>query len=217
MKLSNATLRPARVIEVLPGGQIKADAPGLFSIEDQSVLPPIYPWRPSGASGSFSSVGIGDEVWVMSQSDNPRSLHWMRKDELPTKLIDSEEVIDILCHREAGMGQASLIYKGSQGWILAIGEAQITISNDGVIGLDNGNMAITIDGGRILLGKGDHDVCYGDVASDAMNTLSNAFQQIMKAASKSVYTTPIAAAMPPFIAKFKKYADKISSGSVRTE
>ena len=38
MDLSKAILRPGKVIEVLENGKIRADVPGLFSLEDKDKL-----------------------------------------------------------------------------------------------------------------------------------------------------------------------------------
>ena len=80
MKLANGELRPGVVLEVLSvDGIIKASVPGLFSSRDQELLPPIYPFG-VGASNTFSTPNIGDEVWVLSFTDNLQQLYWFRKD-----------------------------------------------------------------------------------------------------------------------------------------
>ena len=53
MDLSKAILRPGKVIEVLENGKIRADVPGLFSLEDKDKLPPILPF-PLGHANTYS-------------------------------------------------------------------------------------------------------------------------------------------------------------------
>ena len=76
----NGELRPGTILEVLTDeGVIKASVPGLFSAQDQEVLPPIYPFC-VGGSNTFSTPNVGDEVWVLSFTDNLQQLYWFRKD-----------------------------------------------------------------------------------------------------------------------------------------
>jgi hypothetical protein len=96
MKLSQGTLRPGRVIEVLENGEIRAAAPGLFSEQDKDQLPPILPF-PSWHANTYSAPKIGDEVWVLNFMDNPLQLHWFRKDNYKENLGDiiKEENVDV--------------------------------------------------------------------------------------------------------------------------
>lgn len=214
-------LRPGRVIANLENGQIKADVPGLFSQEDIDSLPPIYPWTFHAGCNSFSSVLVGDEVWVMREEENPRSLHWLRKDDISKEcghLINANEDLDIICSRDAGTGRAILAYSESTGWMISLGDAQINISPELVVSLTNGGTELSLDGGQIFLGPNkSHTGCYGDVAAQAMDTLSNCIKDIMNAASKNVYTMPISTVLPPYVQQFKDYGNKISSDVVKLD
>jgi hypothetical protein len=62
MELSKGIIRPGTVIEVLENGNIKATAPGLFSVtDDPNKFPPIMPWFIGSNYNSFSKVKQYDE------------------------------------------------------------------------------------------------------------------------------------------------------------
>ena len=144
MKFIFGTLRPGKVLEVIENGNgsIKASAPGLFSEEDDhSLLPPVYPF-PIGHANSFSSPKVGDEVWVLSYSDNPLQLHWFRKDHF----IDNDkdfpigeegENVEIVVNRNYGDDEnpkwATIYFSNGSGWIIKEDQSIINIKPDGSI------------------------------------------------------------------------------------
>ena len=81
MRLSNAILRPGKVLEVVDAnGTIKVSAPGLFSDQDDpKLLPPVTPLLLLH-SNQYSTPIVGNEVWVLNFTDNTQQLYWFRKD-----------------------------------------------------------------------------------------------------------------------------------------
>ena len=81
MRYAYGVMRPGKVMQVLEDGVIKASAPGLFSDQDDpELLPPIYPPFFTPHANAFSSVKVGDEVWILNFTGNSLQLHWFRKD-----------------------------------------------------------------------------------------------------------------------------------------
>lgn len=221
MRLMNVTLRPARVIEVLEAGNIKVEAPGLFSREDKDNLPPVMPFFGEHAN-SFSAPNEGDEVWVLSQSDNPQGLFWFRKDDAKHDIPDliKGENCEVLCCRENGRGWATIYFEDGSGWIISNNEAKINIKKDGTILLDTGNYAIDINDMGISLGsqgQSAHPVPYGDMLEDILDDIRTALETIRQAANTNVYTKPIGIALGNLPSTIKSKIPNISSPVVTVD
>ena len=123
MKLSSATIRPGKVLEVLDNkGTIKASAPGLFTSQDKDKLPPIMhaPW--GAHPNSFTTPDEGKEVWIINFTDNKRQLYWFRKDPFDKNNSDNnniqdEQNVEVLCSRKSGMGWATIYFSDDSGWM----------------------------------------------------------------------------------------------------
>lgn len=147
MKLGNATLRPGRILEVSTDvlGEIKAEAPGLFSKEDPTEkLPPIMPFfllHPN----SYSTPVVDEEVWIINFNDNPRALFWLKKDDYKVNLdsFKDNEVLEVFCYRDLGDDKkASLYFSTGEGWM---------ISSNGIINIDkDGQIHIKSQGESII-------------------------------------------------------------------
>ena len=127
MKLIHATIRPGKVLEILNdgAGQIKASAPGLFTDADGTeVLPPIYPWPFGHHANSYSCPKINEEVWIISFTDNPLQLHWVRKDDFPENLkdfplTDESKNLEVIVKREFEDSKWALLYfDNDDGWVM---------------------------------------------------------------------------------------------------
>lgn len=197
----HGTLRPGRVIEVLDSGKIKAEAPGLFSTEDQDNLPPIYPFFNYHAN-SFSSVNVGDEVWVLDLSDNPLQLHWLRKDSIDENDSDyfSGKNVEIICNRESGMGWATLYFEDGAGWIMSNINSKIQIRKDGTILLDPGIPHRVVDccDGSISLGSeggSSYHGVYSEKLESILKRICKSLDNVREMAGKSAYTVNIETAL----------------------
>lgn len=200
MRLSEGTIRPGTVIEVLENGCIKASAPGLFNFaDDPNLMPPIMPWFIGGISNIYSQPKPYDDVWIMNFDDNPRQLYWFRKDKLAdnTNLPIAEENIEILCNRDVAGEWCTIYFSDGSGWIISKGESIIQIRPDGSIQLNTGmdKRCIDITPAGISLGsegKSSHPAAYGDVAAELFNGFLALLKQIQMAAQPNPYTAPIA-------------------------
>lgn len=221
MKLTNATMRPGRVVEVLEGGNIKVEAPGLFLREDAKSNPPVMPFFGQHAN-SYSSVAVGDEVWVMNQSDNKLDLRWFRKDdhiEPDKKLYNDGKNVEVLVNRETPAGWASLYFTDGSGWVITHRGATISIAKDGSILLDSGMPHGTISVGTngISLGtknRSAHPATYGDETEDCLNIILQALQAVYHAASTNLYTLPVALALEGYPEKLQQAIPEIKSTNV---
>lgn len=204
MRLLNGTLRPARVIEVLDNACVKVEAPGMFSSEDQDLLPPVMPFF-GNHSNTWSEPEIGDEVWLLSMSDNPLDLHWFRKDENTT---ENEEILDadgstnveILCNRPSGMGYASIYFTDGSGWMIKNDDSIVNIRPNGSIVLNTGipYRCVDICDSSISLGTeggSAHPACYGDAVQTVLEYIQTALDTIKQAADCNMYTKPIGLAL----------------------
>lgn len=201
MKLANAVLRPGEVLEVLDNGLIKASAPGLFSEKDKDLNPPIRPfWEVMGTiANAYSTPAVGDEVWILSMTDNPYQLYWFRKD----KHISSNKTlvaeagttnVEVLCNREAGTGYATLFFSDGTGWVIRNDDSSIQIFPDGHIemGMNWPHRKITIDTEAIKLGNGEHPAAYGDAVADILLKICGLLQNAGIAAQTNPYTMSMA-------------------------
>nr|DAR30039.1 MAG TPA: baseplate assembly protein [Caudoviricetes sp.] len=221
MKLINATMRPGRVVEVLEGGNIKVEAPGLFRREDAPNNPPVMPFF-GGHANSYSSVKVGDEVWVMNQSDNKLDLRWFRKDDhlIPDKkLYNDGKNVEVVVNREVAGGWASLYFTDGSGWVITHKGAVISIERDGSILLDSGaphgSISVGADGINIgTAGRSAHPAAFGDEVEDCLNTIMQAIQGIYQASSTNLYTLPISIAIKGLAEKLKKQIPEIKSTNV---
>ena len=221
MKLLHAILRPGRVLEHLGNGQIKAEAPGLFSAQDDpQKLPPIYPFFGLHAN-TYSEPLEGDEVWILNLEDNSRQLFWFRKDDrsVNNTEIEDEENVEVLCNREAGTGLATLYFSDGTGWMFRNGDSYMQIRADGSI-LLNPNVpsrCIHLNQESISLGsenKSAHPGAYGDRIQDILEIISTCLATMRQAASTNAFTAAIGAAIGATPEKIQAKTPKISSPNV---
>lgn len=199
MKLINAILRPATIVEVVEGGngKIKVDAPGLFLEEEKDLNPPIMPfWELIGGhANTFSTPIVGDEVWILNLTDNPLQLYWFRKDnhiEANAGIFSEAGTanVEILCNREAGTGYASLFFADGTGWMLRNDDSRLQIFPDGHIelGMNYPHRTIKINSEAIMLGDGAHPACYGDEVAKILMKICGLLQLLGTAAGSTPYT-----------------------------
>lgn len=164
MKLGNATLRPGRILEVSTDvlGEIKAEAPGLFSKEDPTEkLPPIMPFfllHPN----SYSTPVVDEEVWIINFNDNPRALFWLKKDDYKVNLdsFKDNEVLEVFCYRDLGDDKkASLYFSTGEGWMMSSngiinidkdGQIHIKSQGESIINVTNEQIDITSPEGSVI-------------------------------------------------------------------
>ena len=201
MKLAKGILRPGDVLEILENGKIKASAPGLFSVVDQELLPPIMPFTEliGGHANSFSTPVVGDEVWILNLTDNPRQLYWFRKDNHIEANADifaegGTENVEILCNRESGVGYATLYFSDGSGWMLRNDDSRLQIFPDGHIelGMNWPHRTIKIDTTAIYLGDGKHSACYGDETQNILMEICGLLQALGQVAKMNPYTSTLA-------------------------
>ena len=206
-------MRPGRVLE-FDKGIIKADVPGLFSSVDKDSLPPIYPFF-GQHDGQYSSLDEGDEVWVLFALDNPRQLHWLRKDKVNS--IPGSNV-EVVVNRSGANGWATLMFSDGTGWIIQNGHAKLVISSDG-INLDYGlnRRHIAINGTGIQLGGSSHPAAYGDKLEEVLEMIQTALESIKQAADTNIYTKPIALALNFLPKQIKNKIPEITSPHVSLE
>jgi hypothetical protein len=155
MKLMSATIRPAKVLEIVEDGNgtIKVSAPGLFPDVDSegnpidtTLLPPIYPWPFGHHSNSYSCPKVDEQIWVMSFEDNSMQLYWVRKDDwiaeesLPENmqglpLTDETQNLEVVVNREFEDSKWAILYfDNDDGWMMKKDEdGLINIRADGSI------------------------------------------------------------------------------------
>ena len=202
MKLSSATIRPGKVLEVLDNkGTIKASAPGLFTSQDKDKLPPIMhaPW--GAHPNSFTTPDEGKEVWIINFTDNKRQLYWFRKDPFDKNNSDNNNVqdeqnVEILWSRKSGMGWATIYFSDDSGWIIRNDDSKIQINPDGEIclSLPEAHRTIDINSDGISIGsKGSsaHPATYADKLEDILSTINQQFALIKQAATTNPYTAAI--------------------------
>lgn len=220
MKLLQATMRPAKVLEHLGHGNIKVEAAGLFSAEDQENLPQVMPFF-GLHSNSYSEPLAGDEVWLLNVADNPLQLFWFRKDDRtePNKDIEEEENVEIICNREAGTGFATIYFSNGTGWMFRNGDSFINIKKDGSILLDigTGHRQVHICSDSISLGSeggSEHPACFGDEVQDILSKIQVCLASIKMAASTNPYTANIAGAIASHPDSIAQAIPKIISQNV---
>lgn len=201
MKLSNATLRPGKITKVLENGKIHAKVPGLFLTDDGTNTPQINPFVEmiGGHANQFSTPVIGEEVWVLNTTDNPRELYWFRKDQHITNnqpLFDESgiENVEILCNRSGTNGWATLYFSDGSGWILRQDQSRLQIYPDGHIdlGMPDAHRTIIIDPEAIKLGGGtEHFAGYGDVIIKRLEEICDLLVQAATAANTYPETMPL--------------------------
>lgn len=222
MKLSNGTIRPGTVLEVLENGLIKASAPGLFSyVDDPKMLPPIMPWFIGNNSNAFSKLKQYDDVWIMNFSDNPRQLYWFRKDNVAdnTNIPLTETNVEILCNREVNGDWCTIYFSDGSGWVIGKGESIIQIRPDGSIFLSNDmpNRCIDINGQNISIGsegKSAHPAACGDAVEDSILKLCSLLSKVAMSAMGNPYTANIGTTLLQGLPSVASTVAKISSKNV---
>lgn len=223
MKLINAVLRPAIVLEHLGNGLIKAEVPGLFSEQDLDKLPPIMPFF-GNHSNTYSEPKQYDEIWVLNCEDNPMQLFWFRKDD-HTKInqeLEQGTNVEILCNREVNNGLATIYFSDGTGWLFRNGNSFININADGSILLNPNllNRTIHLCPNSISLGKENgstHPAAYGDSIQDCLEDIASCLEIVQQASSMNPYTIPISAAIGATPSKLKTKIATIVSPNVSLE
>lgn len=197
-------------------GNIKVDAPGLFSSEDIEFLPPVMPWFDAHAN-SFSSVEVGDEVWVLNLKDNPRQLFWFRKDDrIANADLITQENVEIICNRSTGAGYATIYFSDNSGWIVKNDDSFIRIDPYGNIDVVGTSFNAAVD--TVSLGaKASHPVPKGDDLQNLLAQIQSCLDTIRQAASKSCYTQHIGLAMGTMPDQIKTNIESINSTTVTIE
>lgn len=220
MKLVNATLRPGKIIEVLDGGKIRAEVPGLFPAEFKDKLPPIYPFF-TNHSNSYSHPKVYDDVWVLNFSDNPLDLHWFRKDnyiEYDQEILQ-EQNVEILCNRETGMGWAQIYFTDNSGWIIRNDESLIQIRKDGSLKMqmDWPHRTIDINSKNISIGtegESAHPAALGDKTQDSLTAICGLLNVISTVAKTNPYTMMIGTTIETMLPDIQKTIGPIASNHV---
>lgn len=221
MKLSQAHLRPGRVLELVDeNGIIKGSCCGLFTDQDDpEKLPPIYQF-PLGGANNFSSMHVDDEIWVLFFDDNPMELFYIRKDIIPETLKDilskKYEEVEVLASREMPAGMVQLYFTDGDGWIIRNVNSVIQIRKDGSILLDAGSAHRKIDicDNCISIGsenESEHTAAYGDKVVNTFNILNSMLDAIVQAANTSPYTVGIGTAITALKPKYESAIPEIES------
>ena len=200
-------------------GKIKVEAPGLFAGAEKDNCPPVYPFFGQHAN-SYSSVEEGDEVWLLSCTDNKRQLHWIRKDDhekADVGLMDGKNV-EILMNRESGVGWATLMFEDGMGWIIRNNNSIINVTTDGVM-LDAGapHRVIDINSGCISLGtagKSKYKAALGDEVQKAFESTYALLKALRAAANMSAYTKHLVPAIDSQLSSLDQRIPKIISDNV---
>jgi len=236
MKLANGELRPGLILEVLDGqGTIRAEVPGLFSAVDKENLPPIYPFA-IGSSNSFSTPNKGDEVWVLSFTDNPRELYWFRKDNFAKNNgegnkggkkctgggnIQDQKNVEVLMSRESNVGYATIYFSDGTGWVIQNQDAIIELGCDSIqltTRMPHGTIEITEDGISLgTAGGSAHPVPHGDKVEKLFDNIISTFRKISEAAKTNPYTAALSPVIDTAIANFENDPSYISSNYVTVD
>lgn len=225
MKLSNGTIRPGTVLQVLANGCIKASAPGLFSAtDDPNKLPPIMPWFMGSNANAYSQPKVYDEVWIMNFSDNPQQLYWFRKDNISNSenIPTSETNVEIVCNRNVGGEWCSIYFSDGSGWIMGKGESVMQIRNDGTIllSIDQPGRCIDINGKNISIGKegsSSHPAAYGDKTEEVLLALCNLLNSVAQKAMGNPHTAAIGVELMAKLPTISNKVPNISSQNVTIE
>lgn len=200
-------------------GKIKVEAPGLFAGSEKNNCPPVYPFFGQHAN-SYSSVNEGDEVWLLSCSDNKRQLHWFRKDnyeEADVGLMDGKNV-EILMNRESGIGWATLMFEDGMGWIIRNNNSIVNITTDGVL-LDSGapHRVIDINSDCISIGsagKSKYKAALGDEVQKTFESIYALLKSLKSAADMSAYTKHLVPAIESQLESINSRIPKVTSDNV---
>lgn len=230
MKLINATIRPGKVLEIIEegAGAIKVSALGLFTGEDGTeVLPPVYPWPFGHHANSYSCPKVDDEVWVISFTDNPFQLHWVRKDDFSENLkdlplADETQNLEVVVNREFEDSKWAILYfDNDDGWMMRKGEdGLINIRADGSILLKTNfdKRIIDICEDSIALGTEgkaeDSAMLYSKWKEWADEFLNQFKNTLTNAASSNPYTANLAPAFQAVAATLQPKIDPVESKNV---
>ena len=222
MKLVNAIIRPAKVIEVLDKiGNIKVSSPGMFCEEDKDYLPPIYPFF-IGNRCKFSMVDIDDEVWLLSFLDNPLQLYYFRKDSLKEEfediITDDTKDLEVLASRNSGEGKARIYFQEKDGWIIQNQDSIIQILNDQILlKTPNDHRTIDINSNGISIGsegKSAEPAVLGNKLEQTLNSLNNLLDALNNACQISPYTMHLKPIFESLLPAFSESIPNIKSNNV---
>lgn len=231
MKLMNCDLRPGTILEVLSSdGVIKASVPGLFSAQDIDLLPPIMPFG-GGGSNTFSTPNKGDEIWVLSSSDNMEQLYWFRKDNFSVNngknggksvsggRIQDEQNVEVITNRKTGTGIATIYFSDGTGWVIQNQSAVIQLSPEGNIKISSGQPHCTLDvteSGISLgtAGSSRHPACHGDKVEKLFENIIKCLRAVSTTAKSNPYTTAIGVTIENSIKAFENDYQYINSDFV---
>jgi len=229
VKLIHATIRPGKVLEIVEdgAGQIKASAPGLFTDADGTeVLPPIYPWPFGHHANSYSCPKVDEEVWIISFTDNPLQLHWVRKDDFPENLkdfplTDEAQNLEVVVNREFEDSKWAVLYfDNDDGWMMKKDEdGWINIRQDGSILLKtkHDKRIIDICEDSIALGtegKAEDSAMLFSKWKEFADELCGDLDKLAKALNNNPYTAAAGAVLTPLIEPLKQKIAPVESKHV---
>ena len=226
MRLTYGAIRPGKVMQVLEDGVIKASAPGLFSDQDDpELLPPIYPPFFTPHANAFSSVKVGDEVWILNFAGNSLQLHWFRKDYMSTnsdfKIAEEGENVEILVNKEyEDSTWATIYFSNGDGWVIRKGEdGIINIREDGsvLLKMNEDKRIIDINKDSISLGaegKAEDSAMLFSKWKEFADTLCDDLDQLAKALTSNPYTSPAGSVLTPLVPTLKQKIAPVESKNV---
>jgi hypothetical protein len=167
-------------------------------------------------------VDVDDEIWLLSFTDNPLQLYYIRKDSLKDEFSDiiTDDTVDleILASRDSGTGKARIYFQEKDGWIIQNQDSIIQILDEQIL-LETPNKHRTIDispDGISIGSKGGsaEPAVLGDKLINTLNILDNILESIKAAAKASPYTIPIGVAIETLLPMYSESIDKITSAHV---
>lgn len=217
MKLIAGEIRPGVVVEVCDNvGTIRAAVPGYFSFEDDpSLLPPIFPFLKMSPT-QFAKPAVGDNVWVLTFSDNPQELFYFFQGDVRNTAMDvlegDHQDVEILLKHKSGTSWAQLFFSDGTGWILQNDGSRIEISPSGTINIvaSGDHAAISVGSHGVALGvensRATEPAVLGNQLMKCLKGLADGLQEVAKAANANPYTIGLA---PPLFSAFGKFESAI--------
>jgi hypothetical protein len=224
MKLKDVELIPGVVVEnedPMYMGRVKVSAPGEFDVDTMKIKDMfwVYPLSMWGYQ-SFSRMMKGSKVWLIHNTANYYEYWYIPYFELNANTAthiygdDATYTCDMVISRSNGSADIQFYYNTAEGFVQKLGMASIEMMSDGSIFLTPGGGSAG-DGifhtnakmNEIGADNGDdlQFACRGENMVSMMNDLQSNFQELLKSASTSPYTTHLVASLQKISDTLGKY------------
>ena len=204
-------------------GRIKVGAPGYFDRTKMAIddIPWVYPFTMS-SNNSYTTIAEGQKVWLIDNKDNEEEFWYVPYHEMnpDTKEALNDDIeSDVLFSRQVGDKLAQIYYNNTEGMMLRVGDAFITIDKQGFIRLQTSQANVIVEGSQVYCGtiEGEkEEMVRGQKCKAMIAQMSSDIKEVAKTALEHYPTSPLSLPLNNMAKNIDKALEKLLTSTAYT-